>query len=278
MLIPLAAAAALLTLPAFAHITLKTPIAPAGAGYGAVPHGCGGGEVFRLTVFALEDAQGLRPMAKQGPSARTAPGQAIFENDVLPADDGNRSAPRLRTPDHPGGTLLPLVKQGCVGDRTANRADADAPRLRLAQAHADAPAEAAAGALRIANGWSRATARAGATGAGFVTIRNTSGQPDRLIGAASPVASTVELHTHLEENGVMRMRPVEGIEIPPHGTVTLAPGGLHIMLIGTKAPLRQGSAIPVTLRFERAGEVGITLIVRSAGATEPRSGNGHHSH
>lgn len=280
MSIRLAAAAALFALPAFAHITLETPTAPANATYKAVlrvPHGCGGADTIRLTVSLPEGARDAQPMVKPGWSIRTAPGQVIFEGGVLPAAWYDEFALRFRTPDRPGETLRLPVVQDCAGGKTAAWSGADAPQLRLVQAQATAPAGTAAGALRITEPWSRATARAGATGAGFLTIRNTSDQPDRLLGATSPAAQTVELHTHTQVNGVMQMRPVPAIDIPPNGEVTLKPGGFHIMLIGTKEALRQGTTVPLTLRFERAGEVTVALSVQGPGAAQP-GGSGHHAH
>jgi copper(I)-binding protein len=99
-----------------------------------------------------------------------------------------------------------------------------------------------------------------------MTLKNNGSAPDRLISATSPAARVVELHTHIREGDVMRMRPVADIPIPPGQTVHLRPGGLHIMLIGLTEPLRQGATVPLTLRFERAGEVQVTLSVESAGA------------
>jgi copper(I)-binding protein len=125
--------------------------------------------------------------------------------------------------------------------------------------------ETALGALRIATPWTRAM-RAGGTGAGFMTIRNTGSAPDRLVAARTPVARLVELHTHIREGDVMRMRPVPAIELPPGQEVRLQPGGLHLMLIGLNAALDQGTRVPVTLVFERAGEVEVQLAVEAAGA------------
>jgi len=122
-----------------------------------------------------------------------------------------------------------------------------------------------AGDLAIGHPWTRA-AGANANGAGFMTLRNNGAAPDRLVSAASPAARVVELHTHIREGDVMRMRPVADIPVPPGQTVHLRPGGLHIMLIGLTEPLRQGASVPLTLRFERAGEVQVTLSVESAGA------------
>jgi hypothetical protein len=125
--------------------------------------------------------------------------------------------------------------------------------------------EVQAGPLRIAQPWTRAM-RAGGTGAGFMVIRNTGTAPDRLVAARSPVAGVMELHTHIREGDVMRMRPVPAIELPAGQSVTLAPGGLHLMLIGLTQALNQGGRVPVTLVFERAGEVEVQLVVESAGA------------
>ena len=124
------------------------------------------------------------------------------------------------------------------------------------------------GTIQVEAGWSRA-AGAGRVGAGFMTLRNTGPTADRLVAARAGIARVVELHTHLHENGVMRMRPVETIDLPSDATVTLAPGGNHLMLIDLTAALRQGESVPVTLVFEKAGEVQINLSVQSAGARGP---------
>lgn len=143
------------------------------------------------------------------------------------------------------------------------------PAQAQAQGHDHGPIQAEAG-------WSRA-AGAGRVGAGFITLRN-SGAADRLVAARAGIARTVELHTHLHENGVMRMRPVEAIDLPANGTVTLEPGGLHIMLIDLQQPLNRGDTVPITLVFEKAGEVQAQLAVQSAGARGPAAAGGGHRH
>jgi copper(I)-binding protein len=127
------------------------------------------------------------------------------------------------------------------------------------------------GAITIGHPWTRA-AGANANGAAYMTLRNAGPVPDRLLAASTPVARTVELHTHIREGEVMRMRPVDDIPLPPGETVRLRPGGLHVMLIGLTEPLRQGTMVPLTLRFERAGETTVQLEVQAAGA------RGHHHH
>ncbi|MBR0655245.1 copper chaperone PCu(A)C [Plastoroseomonas arctica] len=124
------------------------------------------------------------------------------------------------------------------------------------------------GDLVIGHPWTRA-AGANGTGAGYLSIRNGGAAADRLLGASTPAARTVELHTMSREGEVMRMRPVTDIALPSGQTVTLAPGGLHIMLIGLTAPLAVGGEVPLTLRFERAGEVTVRLAVQAAGARQP---------
>lgn len=134
--------------------------------------------------------------------------------------------------------------------------------------------EVTIGDLRITTPWTRA-ARQGGTGAGYMLIRNTGRSADRLVAARAAIAQTVELHTHVRDGDVMRMRPVEAIDLPPGHELRFAPGALHLMLIGLQAPLRQGEHVPVTLVFERAGEVQVQLSVESAGARGPGGGHGH---
>jgi hypothetical protein len=131
-----------------------------------------------------------------------------------------------------------------------------------------------ASSIRVEAAWTRA-AGAGTSGVGYMTMRNTGPAPDRLVAARTPAARTVELHTHIRDGDVMRMRPVPAIDLPPGGEVRLAPGGLHLMLIGLTGPLRQGERVPVTLVFERAGEMDVVLSVEAAGARGPGAGHRH---
>ncbi|RVT98935.1 copper chaperone PCu(A)C [Rhodovarius crocodyli] len=124
-------------------------------------------------------------------------------------------------------------------------------------------AQAQTPAVTVESPWTRA-ARAGGQGAGFLTLRSAAG--DRLLSASSPAANRVELHTHMRDGDVMRMRPVENIELPAGTAVTLQPGGNHLMFIGLKQPFEQGAQVPVTLVFERAGSITVQLPVQGAGA------------
>jgi len=129
-----------------------------------------------------------------------------------------------------------------------------------------------AGAIAVGSAWTRATAPSARNGGAFMTIRNATGTPDRLVAAASPAAARTELHAHTMTDGVMRMRPVKGgIAVPADGTVELKPGGLHVMLMDLKAPLAEGSDVPITLTFEHAGTITIHALVMNAGASNPGS-------
>ncbi len=133
-----------------------------------------------------------------------------------------------------------------------------------------------AGDIQIGGPWTRANARAGANAGGFMTIHNKGRTADRLLGVESAAADKMEMHESRMENNVMQMRPVQAIEIPPGGTVSLAPGGLHIMFLGTKQQFQQGQSVPMTLRFERAGNVQVELTVEAPGAAQPHGAPAQH--
>lgn len=125
-----------------------------------------------------------------------------------------------------------------------------------------------AGDLEIQHPWSRATGQS-RPAAGYLKIRNTGATPDRLLGATTPIAENAMLHVTTIENGVAKMLPAEGIEIPPGGEIVLAPKSeYHLMITGLKQKLAKGDTFPVTLIFERAGKVDVTFVTAAAGATD----------
>ncbi len=131
--------------------------------------------------------------------------------------------------------------------------------------------EVKAGDLVITQAWSRATPGGAKIGGGYLTIENRGSTADRLIGGSGDVASKIEVHEMSMNNGVMTMRPLDhGLTIEPGKTVRLAPGGFHLMLFDLKAPLKQGDKVPITLEFEKAGKVALSLDVGSIGAQGPR--------
>jgi copper(I)-binding protein len=120
--------------------------------------------------------------------------------------------------------------------------------------------------IAIADAWARATPGKAPTGAAYLTLTNSGAAADRLVGASSPVAATTELHEDKEENGIMKMRPVPVLPIAPGQSITLKPGGYHLMLTGLKAPLKQGESFPLTLTFEKAGAKEVQVAIGRAGA------------
>ena len=129
----------------------------------------------------------------------------------------------------------------------------------LAQAHSFKLSE-----ITIGHPYARTTAAGQAAGGGYLKLEN-KGTDDKLLSATAEVAASVELHSMSMEGDVMRMRQVDGIALPKGKTVELKPGGLHLMFIGLKAPLKDGDKFPLKLKFERAGEVTVTVNVEAGG-------------
>lgn len=121
----------------------------------------------------------------------------------------------------------------------------------------------AADALRVADLWARATPPGATTGAAYLQLTNTGERPERLVGARSPLAERVELHTHVMESGMMRMRQVAAIDLPPGERVRLEPGGLHLMLFDLHQPLVAGEQLPLTLELESGDLLELDFAVRA---------------
>ncbi|MGE4221605.1 MAG: copper chaperone PCu(A)C [Alphaproteobacteria bacterium] len=126
-------------------------------------------------------------------------------------------------------------------------------------------------AIEITEPWSRPSPGASRIGTAYLTIRNGGAVPDRLVAASAPVAQSVEIHTVLKDGDVMRMRPVDAIDVAPGVTTTLQPGGYHLMLMGLKAPLKAGDRFPLELKFEKGGTRTVEVRVGSA----PAAPKGH---
>jgi copper(I)-binding protein len=136
-------------------------------------------------------------------------------------------------------------------------------------------AEFKIGDLLIERPWARASAAPTVkTGVAYLTLVNVGMEADRLVAAATPVAKKAALHTHTMVGNVMKMRPVQAIEVNPGEPSVLKPGGLHIMLMGLKDPLKEGEHFPLTLTFERAGTVEIQVRIQKPGSMEPGHGHG----
>ena len=133
--------------------------------------------------------------------------------------------------------------------------------------------EQTAGDVTIVHPHARATVAVQKNGAVYMVLRNRGAEPERLLSIRTDEAKSAELHgTTISADGVARMRPAETLEIPPGGEAQLTPGGLHVMLVGLKSPLFEGTSFPMTLVFGRAGEV--EVMVEGAGAGAGQSGHG----
>jgi periplasmic copper chaperone A len=126
------------------------------------------------------------------------------------------------------------------------------------------------GTIEIGKPWTRATPKGSAVAGAYMTISNKGTEADRLLGGSSPVAGRFEVHSMTMEQGVAKMRPVEGgLEVKPGATVELKPGGFHVMLVDLKQPLEKGQKVKATLEFEKAGKVEIEYTVEALGAGAP---------
>jgi copper(I)-binding protein len=127
-----------------------------------------------------------------------------------------------------------------------------------------------AGDVMVSGAFARASATPAAkAGVVYFTIRNEGATPDKLMSVATDAAQSAMLHENVEENGVVSMRHLVELPIAAKETVTLSPRKLHVMLIGLKAPLKQGEHLALTLTFEKAGEVKLDVPVGDVAADGP---------
>jgi uncharacterized protein YcnI len=309
---------------AFAHVTLERREASPNATYRAVVqvnHGCSGQPTTRVTVTVPEGVIGAKPMPKpgwevttrKGPYARTYP---HFHGDVsegvksitwnggsLPDDQVDEFTFLARITDafEPGSIVYFPVQQDCASGsyswseipaagQTASSLKSPAPGVMLVGGQR-APATTGtaasvvkAGDLAIETPWMRATPGGAKVAGGYVRITNTGSQPDRLTGAAIPLAGLGSIHSMTMEAGVMKMAVVEGgLVIAPGQTVELKPGGYHLMFEDLKGAPKVGEPIVGSLSFERAGTVAVTFAVAPIGAKGPDAAapakpSGHHDH
>ncbi len=128
--------------------------------------------------------------------------------------------------------------------------------------------DAKVGDLVIVEPWARATIGQVKTGAAYLSVINHGAAGDRLLAVSTPVAAKAQLHSNIVEDGVMKMRPVEAIDIEAKGSTTLEPGGVHVMLMGVRNPLEEGDAFAMTLTFETAGSVDVEVHVQGIAAMQ----------
>ena len=144
--------------------------------------------------------------------------------------------------------------------------------------------------VTVAHPWTRATPGGATVGAAFLELRTDKGVTDKLLSASSPVAGRVEVHTHILDGDVMKMRRIDALPLKGGASHVLKPMGDHIMLFDLKQPLKEGDTVKLTLTFEKAGAIEVEGSVEPAGAMGPhgfdgqpgapaeKSGAQHHHH
>ena len=123
--------------------------------------------------------------------------------------------------------------------------------------------------VTVAHPWARATPGGAKVGGAYLEIKAAAGKGDRLIAARSPVAGNAEIHNHIMDGAIARMRRVDAIAIAGGKSVVLEPSGYHVMLVHLKQPLKEGDLIKLTLVFEKAGEIEVDATVEPIGALGP---------
>jgi hypothetical protein len=139
------------------------------------------------------------------------------------------------------------------------------PRNELAGTNKKGPPD-----VRVMQPWARATAAGQKSAAAYMAIRNPSWDTDWLIGVSAAPPAAASVHETRSANGVSSMHMIESLEIPAGGRVELKPMGPHIMVVGLTGPLREGTSLPLTLRFKNAGERKVEVQVVSAASNGPQ--------
>ncbi len=124
--------------------------------------------------------------------------------------------------------------------------------------------------VKVLGAYARASMGNMKISAAFMSVINHNNTADKLIGVTSTIADRTELHTHIKEGNIMKMRRIDAIDVPASGYVDLQPGGHHVMLIGLHKPLKSGDKFSLTLKFEKAGEQTVEVTVRKMGEKSHR--------
>ncbi|MDA0701674.1 MAG: copper chaperone PCu(A)C [Proteobacteria bacterium] len=130
--------------------------------------------------------------------------------------------------------------------------------------------------IKVVDVWANASLAGTTNGAAFITLSNRGDKADRIVGVESPVAAKAELHTHMMDDGVAKMRPAAAVDLPAGETAIMEPGGLHVMLLGLTEPLKEGESFPLTLILERSGPIQVEVIVKASNAMGASHGGKMH--
>lgn len=308
---------ALYSFNAAAHASLQPAEATPGTVKAVItiPHGCDGEATHTVRVEIPEGLVLAKPMPKFGWTLATETGDygksyelhggtvnagltaVTWSGGELPDGQFDEFALRgtLAGLDE-GQTLFFKTVQTCAAGEVAwveipeqgqdaHALEHPAPSLTIlassagASHHHEAEDEAIrTGDLTITTPWARAMLPGQPSGGGYLTIKNEGTEDDRIVSLSSPVAGKVEIHTMEMSNEVMVMRPAEGgLAIPAGETVTLKPGGLHIMFMQVETPFKEGEIVPVTLELEKAGRVDVELPVGPVRGDMPMDDHSGHN-
>lgn len=282
----LAAAYALaIASPAMAHMTFETAQSAPGETFRGVlvlPHGCDGAPTDAVRVTLPDGFADVSAQAKDGWVLETSEhngrvSRIVWSGGSVP-DDGHETFAFTGkfASDLPETDISFAVEQMC-GEVSLGWEPAVSLGDEPADQGHDGGDAITVGDLELSGAFARATLPNAPVGGGYVTITNTGDRPDRLVSAQSWFSPDVQIHEMAVVNDVMNMQHLpEGLEIPAGETVTLAPGGLHMMFMDIAQPFVQGETVPVTLTFERAGAVEIELAVQAFGASGMTSGHEGH--
>lgn len=137
-----------------------------------------------------------------------------------------------------------------------------------------AAAPVTVGAITVSHAWARATPLSAKTGVIYLTLANAGSGDEQLISVSTPVAERAQVHSSMNDGGVMKMSEVVNLDIPPGGTVALEPSATHLMLVNLTRRLTEGDMFPLTLTFQHAGKIDVEVLVGRVGAmTDPGGGN-----
>lgn len=129
------------------------------------------------------------------------------------------------------------------------------------------------GEITVSHAWARATPLRAKTGVIYLTLTNAGADDEQLVSASSPVAESAQVHSSMNDGGVMKMSEVMNLDLPPGASVVLQPSATHLMLVNLTRRLAEGDRFPLVLTFQRAGKIEVEVLVGKVGAmTDPGEG------
>ena len=297
---------------AFAHATLEQAQTKAGQSYKAVikiGHGCDKTATTQVRVIIPEGVIAVKPMPKAGwtLATQTAPYGKSYDYFSTKLSEGVREISwsggalpdgfydefvfqAYVAKDVAAGTRLyfPVVQicekgrhdwvEQASAQQDPHALKAPAPFVEVLATNDAAPAAVKAGTMVIEAARTRVTPQGAPVAGGYLSIKNTGSEPDRLVSASIEIADVTEIHEMTNKDGVMIMRSLpDGLVIKPGETVELKPGSLHLMFIKPKRSMVEGEVLKGRLVFEKAGSVSVEFNVEPLGGTRPAAGGSGHS-